>query len=420
MNVLRLLTFITLFVATSALPTGATAGDLMSIVEHYKSQGGGGNFWVNAEYLNWKTTGAKLPALVTGNPLNTPAVEAGVIGVDSTEILFGNSKILDDSRSGYRLGGGTWLTCNLGLEFDYFRLSDENYSSQFDEGSGLIIGRPFINLSPLPAGSDPRWDSQLIVFPNVANGYVRVSGSSEFYGYGTRLIYNLCRDCDSGTVCNTGACDSGCDGGCDQSCCKPRRLRSRCFNVSLGHRHLSLNEHVRIDEELFTAADQFDVTDQFRTESSFDGLEIGFDWKGQCGHFCFDAYSRFAVGVNDNDIHISGETTDDTTGTFVTREGGILAQASNIGDYDCNVASLVAQLGFNGRVQLTKCFSANAGYSVLYWGNVARAGEQIDLNVNPGLFPIPVAPVGTIGTLPTHKLTDFVAHGLNLGITAVY
>lgn len=415
MNALRFLTIIAL-IAFSAATTPARAGDLMSILDNYNA--GSGNFWFNAEYLNWKTTGSQLPPLVTGNPLGTPAAEAGVIGADSTTILFGNDKVFDDARSGYRLGGGMWLTCNLGVEADYFQLADDNFSARYGASSGQIIGRPFINLSPLPAGSDPRWDSQLIEFPNNVSGSVRVSGSSQFYGYGTRLKLNLCNDCSVAATCLE-SCDAGCDGDCDQGCCEPRRTKTRRFNVSLGHRHLSLKENIWIHEEI-TAPDQFEIDDYFRTNSRFDGLEIGFDWQGQCSHFCFNAYSRIAAGINNNDIQIAGQTIDNTAGPFVTREGGILAQASNIGNHDCNVGSLVAQLGFSGSAQLTNCISANVGYSMLYWGNVARAGEQIDVRLNDGLFPPPTAPVGTIGALPTYKLADLVAHGLTLGLTVVY
>ena len=76
------------------------------------------------------------------------------------------------------------------------------------------------------------------------------------------------------------------------------------------------------------------------------------------------------------------------------------------------MASLVTQLGFDASMKLTSCLYVNAGYSFLYWGDVVRAGEQIDSRLQPGLFPAYTVPAGTIGALPTHKLSDFYAHGL--------
>ena len=191
MKTLRLLAVLTLIAALTGTTTKAKAGEFQDILS---CDGGCGKYWFDAEYLFLKTSGSKLPPLVTGNPLGTPAAEAGVIGADSTEILSGNHAISDDSRSGYRFGGGARLTCNLGVEIDYFQLSDADYNSRYDASSGLIIGRPFINLSP-PLGADPRWDTQLVNFPPFGTGYVRVSGSSKFDGYGARFKWNLFRDC---------------------------------------------------------------------------------------------------------------------------------------------------------------------------------------------------------------------------------
>ncbi|MEZ6086668.1 MAG: BBP7 family outer membrane beta-barrel protein [Pirellulaceae bacterium] len=72
---------------------------------------------------------------------------------------------------------------------------------------------------------------------------------------------------------------------------------------------------------------------------------------------------------------------------------------------------------FNVNVILYNGLSANVGYSAFYWGNVSRAGEQIDIRNNPNLtFRPPPVPVGTIGSQHFNTLSDLVAHGLNVGI----
>src|SRR5215813_12025831 len=61
-------------------------------------------FWVGAEYLRWTVKGDKLPALVTTSPPGTPTAEGGVLGFPGTAVLFGDSTVNDEWRSGGLLG----------------------------------------------------------------------------------------------------------------------------------------------------------------------------------------------------------------------------------------------------------------------------------------------------------------------------
>ena len=62
----------------------------------------GGAFWAEAEYLYWQTKGDTLPALVTTGP-------TGVLGAPSTSVLFGQSTVNEDWRSGVRVRAGYWF-----------------------------------------------------------------------------------------------------------------------------------------------------------------------------------------------------------------------------------------------------------------------------------------------------------------------
>jgi len=70
---------------------------------------------------------------------------------------------------------------------------------------------------------------------------------------------------------------------------------------------------------------------------------------------------------------------------------------------------------------LTPRLKATVGYTLLYWTNVARPGDQIDLNVDPRQFP-PVNPLQppppTATAQPAFALhtSDFWAQGLNVGL----
>ena len=374
--------------------------------------------WLRGEYLLWQTSGMKLPPLVTANPLGTDPAEAGVIGVPSTHILAGNNTIFDDARSGIRVFGGVEFCGGVGVEADYFILEDETANYHFDSSSNLILGRPFINLAPL--AGPVRWDTQLINFPPDLTGAVNVHAFSKFQGAGARLRFNVFtrEKCVYDVTCDEG-CDDACGSPCDSMIgCAPRKVKCSAFDLTLGYRYLDLDEGILIRERVFSTVDEFALYDQFDASSRFNGLEVGVDYACFHSRYGFNFYSRLGVGANNNKVRIAGQTAID--GVPQIEPGGILAQASNIGSHNHTVASLTAQIGLNANVCLAKCLYANAGYSFLYWGNVVRAGEQIDKKVHPGLFPPYTAPPGTIGALPTHKTSNFYAHGLNLGLTFVH
>jgi hypothetical protein len=57
------------------------------------------------------------------------------------------------------------------------------------------------------------------------------------------------------------------------------------------------------------------------------------------------------------------------------------------------------------------------GYSLIYWGLVARSGNQIDLAVNPDLVPPPVVPpVGPIRPQFALDRSDLLVQGMTLGL----
>jgi hypothetical protein len=316
-----------------------------------------------------------------------------------------------------RWSAGVNFCCGVGVEADYFRLENLNEDYHIDSDGELIIGRPFINLDPLTGPI--RWDTQLIEFPPDLWGYVNVHAFSKFQGAGGRMRFNVFtrEKCVYDFACDSG-CDDACGSPCESMGCAPRKVKCSAFDLTLGYRYLNLKEGISIVEHVESSVDEFDVYDSFGARSTFHGLEMGADYA--CFHSIFglNIFGRLGVGGNRNRVGIAGQTAID--GVTEPEVGGILAQASNIGTHDQTVASLMAQLGLNVNVCITECLFAHMGYSFLYWGNVVRAGEQIDKRVHPGLFPPYQVPYGTVGALPTHKMSDFYAHGLNVGMTLVY
>jgi hypothetical protein len=69
--------------------------------------------------------------------------------------------------------------------------------------------------------------------------------------------------------------------------------------------------------------------------------------------------------------------------------------------------------------QVTCNLKLYAGYSFLYWANILRAGEQIDIAIDSDTLP-PGDPPGTQpepGEDPPHFVdSDMWAHGLKFGL----
>jgi hypothetical protein len=96
-------------------------------------------------------------------------------------------------------------------------------------------------------------------------------------------------------------------------------------------------------------------------------------------------------------------------------EGGFLALPSNIDSFAGNQLSVVPDVGITLGFDLSPQVRATIGYEAVYWNNVARPGDQIDLNLDPRQFPPPAI---TAATRPEFimRTSDFWTQGLNLGL----
>ena len=72
------------------------------------------------------------PPFVTASPLGTDRQVAGLLGQDSTVIVYGGDKLFDTSRSGGRFLFGTWRDCCQWIGFETEILALEEKQAQFD------------------------------------------------------------------------------------------------------------------------------------------------------------------------------------------------------------------------------------------------------------------------------------------------
>ena len=377
-----------------------------------------GRVFVRAEYLALWSKGMDIPALVTTSDPGTAPGSAGVLGLNSTDVLYGSEDILDDGHSGFRIRfGAFWDPCRrFGWEAEYFGFGDEsNHFEARSDGNGApILARPFFNMNPRVGGDgalDPpaREDAELVAFPGVLSGVVSVDSQTTLDSAGGRFRWNFC--------CKQIACH----GRCVNPCGGPPRGFSRVDFV-LGYRFLGLQDQLMIREDLTSLQannpGRFEIFDHFETDNEFHGAEFGFVWEGGWRRWTLEFLTKMAVGNVHQKVAINGGTTiSPLTQPQQTFEGGLLAQRSNIGKYSGDEFGLLNELGLTLGLHLTPRLRATVGYTFIYLTPVARAGDQIDLDVNPDLLPPEISPLqGPLRPQFAFEQTDYWADGINLGL----
>jgi hypothetical protein len=316
------------------------------------------------------------------------------LGAPGTSVLFGNSRVNNDFRDGLRLDAGLWLgDCRqCAIEADFFLLGDSGQGFGASGAGSPVLARPFFNSATgLP-------DSELVAFPGVVAGSVTVDSASSFLGAGLNCRHVLCCGCDY-------------------------RL-----DVLVGYRYLRLTDDLTIAENLIATdpAGQIPlgtgiaVRDEFRTENNFHGARVGL--AGQWNRGCLVAQLQTSVSLGDTQelVEIKGSTLVTVPGAGTAAyNGGLLALPTNSGRHVVDRFSVVPEVTARLGYQLTDHWTAFAGYSFLYWSSVARAGEQIDLTVNPTQIP-PGKLVGEPRPAFNRHDGDFWVQGVSVGLEFRY
>jgi hypothetical protein len=354
-----------------------------------------GCIWAETEYLLWWMRGAALPPLITTSPAGTPAAEAGVLGAPGTVTLFGGSRVNDEARSGGRFTLGAWLNdCQtVGVEGDFFMVSSRGTGFAASSPGSPILARPFFD------ASTGRPNAELIAFPGLLAGSVFANaGSTGLLGADALLRVNLCR-------------------GCNYQ-----------LDVLGGYRYLRLSDHLGIGEDLVSTnasnpnfvpqGTTIVVVDQFDTRNEFHGFDLGLKGELRRGPWVLQGRAQMAVGDNREVVNIAGATTVTVPGVPppVTHVGGLLALPSNIGHFSKDEVEVIPEFGARLGYQVTSNLQAFVGYTFLYWGDVVRAGNEVDPVVNPALLSGTAATGGPRRPMPLLSGSSFWAQGVDLGL----
>jgi Putative beta barrel porin-7 (BBP7) len=353
--------------------------------------------WFRAEYLIWAVQGSGAPPLVAQDLPGTPRTSVGIPGTPGQQILYGGPGFNGGLRSGFRFDAGIWLDeCRLwALTGDIFALASATDASRFSSVGDPPLTRPFTNsITGLPA-------AELVSLPGSLAGAITVNARNTFWGAGAFVTRNLCCEFD----------------GCDP--CDRHGYR---VDAVFGYRHYSLTDDLRIREDLLSTNEQrvppgtrITVNDRFRTENRFHGALVGLNGTWYCGQWSFGGRVGASIGTMYRELLIEGSTVVQVPGGMPsTRVGGLFAQTTNIGRYRSDTFTVVPELGFNLGYQLTPHITAYAGYTWIYLPNVWRAGDQIDVRVDP----VQLAGGTSARNLPapTFASTNAFVQGVNFGV----
>ncbi len=346
--------------------------------------------WVRSEFLAWWAKGFATPPLLTTSPAGTDASQAGVLGAPGTSVLFGGDNLQGGFHPGVRIEMGYWLSAaqNLGLEVSYLQLSRRTDYFNASGVSSPILARPFFNVE---TGLQ---DSQIVNFPGMQSGAFHSETSTQLQVAEVLARKNL------------------------------NRQPGFEFDVLAGYRYQQLEDHLAVADTLsfsgtqaaFPAGSIVQQSDLFDARNVFQGGEIGASATFHFQRWTLDTLLKLAVGQTHTRVTIAGNTTTSIPGQATTTElGGLLALPSNIGAHDSDQFSVVPELGLTLGFDISAQLRGTIGYDLVYWNNVARPGDQIDLNIDPRQLP-PAAI--TNATRPEFLLrtSDYWAQGLNLGL----
>jgi hypothetical protein len=326
--------------------------------------------WVyfDADYLLWWVRGAHLPPLVTSNPPGTAIQNAGVLGESGTQVLYGDELTASGPWSGIRLRGGVGLDDfrQWWLIVDGFYLPMYSDTFELTSQDQAILARPFYD----QALNDQ--NAELVSFPGVIDGRIAVDVWSELWGAGVALRKNVY--CCPGASCNSGY-----------------RL-----DFLVGYRYLELSEGVEIYEDL-TAIDpqgplllgtRLELQDVFTSESRFQGVELGLAAEAAGTQYFISGECRVALGQSQHRLEIDGSTLVSVPGQSVIGfPGGLLAPGEHWEFTDQEFA-VVPQAEVRVGRRFSDRIRLSVGYSLLYWSQVVRAGENISTTINSNQLPL--------------------------------
>lgn len=351
------------------------------------------------EYLLWAIQDGPL-----GQPLVTtsPTGSSGILFNPGTVVLSGGQGIDYEAFSGINFTVSRWLNSDqtFGIEGSIFILEESSaiFFANSDVGGNPLLARPIVNAV---TGDET---SILISAPDRFAGGVTVTGTSQLWGAEANCLVGLLKEGTTG------------------------------IDLLVGYRYLGMDEDLDIRSQSqvlpggvsafggapVLAPNALAIRDTFSTVNHFNGIQIGARGTLARGPLRFDVTGKCAFGAVSQEVRIAGFTTLVTpAGVAGTLPGGVLALPTNIGTRWNTDFSVVPEGQVRLAYQVTPRLTASLAYTIIYWDNVVRPGDQVARRVN--LLQVPSSlgfgPLtGPRQPAPAFNETRFWAQGINFGL----
>jgi hypothetical protein len=170
------------------------------------------------------------------------------------------------------------------------------------------------------------------------------------------------------------------------------------LDLLAGMRFLSLDESLDITQRDLSSEEI--SQDRLGARNRFFGGQLGLEAEGHYGSWSIDAAGKVALGANWEAVSLGGTT---VIGGQVL-PGGFLVSPASGGRYSGSVFATVSEIDVQVGYELMDNIRLQIGYSFLYFSDVVRPGEQVQ-----------VLQSGARGSLPAAN-ADFWGQGLNVGL----
>jgi hypothetical protein len=368
--------------------------------------------WGGADYVFGFT---RKPAL--GVPLATTstnpnaATGTGAIGQPSTLVLFGLEGPDLQNPQGIRATVGVsptrdWMV-PLEVVYLYMHQKTDAFSQESNADGDPLLARPIV-VTQSGKAVETAIDSS---FPGTRAGGINIDSSLQLWG--VQALGVIRTDLQWG--------DDSC--GC-------------AITLPVGYRYLNLNEVLDVASNTtalsaavpvsflgntFPTGSQTSTNDTFKANNQFHGGEFGIRLETRVDRWSFTFDPRISIGATDQTATIGGASTVNPSGGGApqTAVGGLLAVASNSGQFSRERFTYLPEGTFTVGWDCFRWMRIQAGYNVVYWPNVIRAGSEVSNTVD--LRQVPTSRFYEPGfTAPTttfvFKDSSFFMQDVSIGV----
>lgn len=330
-------------------------------------------WFASAEVMLYWRRPQGLPALATTSDPGTPRTSAGILGLNTTSILFGQDRVGDKMNVGGRFTLGTWLD-NAGLASltgRFWFTGNQEYGGDWNSTTSPILARPYLDFTTDPNGVP---NADVISYPGQRSGFLSIKGSSDVYGADLSMR-QLSMEGLGGRI-----------------------------DFMYGYQYMRVNEDLTINSESLILADDslpvgamFNVTDQFETRNEFHGAHLGFSGFHREGRWSLDTMMKFGFGALTREARRSGVTNITNGGVTISQAGGgLLVRDSSAGTFTSSTFAWAPEFNVNVGYQARRGIDLSVGYSVVGLTDAVQPWRLVDPQLATDLNDNPTLPKGVI------------------------